>query len=130
MPLIIATIIVIIDAIMTALTTFPYLGALVKLQCIDYLVFCFLNLNESAYSFKLAYPSPGLVVRLQPLSHVGMGSIPIQVASIYERMSSLYTLVWGSGPMFTKSCLKQSRIFLIKFLKFALIKLIIMLRNS
>jgi hypothetical protein len=38
------------------------------------------------------------VVRLQPLSCAGMGLIPIQVASIYEGMSSLHTLVWGGDP--------------------------------
>jgi len=38
------------------------------------------------------------VARLQPLSFFGLGSVPIQVASVYEGMSSLYTLVWGGDP--------------------------------
>jgi len=42
--------------------------------------------------------TPGLVVGLQPLNCVGIGSIPIKVASIFEGMSSLYTLVWGGDP--------------------------------
>jgi len=36
---------------------------------------------------------PGLGVRLWPLNCVDMGSIPIQAASVYEGMSSFYTLV-------------------------------------
>jgi hypothetical protein len=52
----------------------------------------------SILNVKFQYPLPGLLVRLWPLSCEGMGSIPIQEASIHERMSTLYTLVWGSGP--------------------------------
>jgi hypothetical protein len=64
---------------------------------------------------------PGLVVRLRLLSCVGMGSIPIQVASKYEGMSSLYTLVQGSGPIcyVYKIMFETVQNFFIMFLEFA-----------
>ncbi len=43
-----------------------------------------------ALVYCLAQALPGLVVRLWPLSCVGMGLYPNQVGSVYEGMSSLY----------------------------------------
>jgi hypothetical protein len=62
---------------------------------------------------------PGLVVRRWPLSCVGMGLIPIQ-AHCNERVSFCIPWCGVVAPVvaFTKSCLKQSRIFLVMLCEF------------